>query len=532
MSRDHSERPKKGEPGYKSVAEQMRERRQKHLSQGIWSPTEMARISPLGLAVFSNQGRWSTPKHLRMLNRKLLDVAEGKTSRLLVELHPRSGKSELISHYFPAWYLGVFPERRVLLASYDSPFAANWSRQARQVLIDHGQQVFGLRATEHTGPADWWRLTGHRGYMVASGVGGSLTGKGGAIAIIDDPVKSAEDVRSTLMRDRLWEWYRSHLYPRLEKPGGAIVLVMSRWHEDDLAGRLLAEAQMGGEQWEELRIPAIAEDTDSDPLGREPGLAMWPDRFGLDDLTRIRRALGEYWFQALYQGRPSGQEGAQFLREQVRWYSVDGDSFVLTMANGETQRVPDSLCARFVAVDLALSEKQTADYTVSLACAVIPRIGIAVLDVMKDRVVPGTHVERIGRHMQEWDCPFALIEAVQFQADVVARARRSGLVAEKLMAKGDKVTRAQTAVKMWNGGQVFVPKNGSWVPGFLDEVCAFPVGSHDDQVDALAYACLEAAKTLQRNQRVLPIEMGRTSPWLGGAHPGVGAAPVLPRMVR
>lgn len=527
----HAERPHKGDPGYIPLKQQIKERRINHVKKGIWSPPEMARLSPLGLAMLANGGRWDTPPHLRMLNKKLLDVAAGKTTRLLVELHPRSGKSELISHYFPAWYLGVFPERRVLLASYDTPFAANWSRQARQVLIEHGSRVFGLHVTDQTGTADWWRVPQHRGYMVAAGVGGGLTGKGGTLAIIDDPVKSAEEVRSALMRDRAWEWYRSHLYPRLEKPGGAIVLVMSRWHEDDLAGRLLAEAQQGGEPWEELRIPAIATEDQADPLGRAPGEAMWPQRFGLDDLSRIQRALGEYWFQALYQGRPRGQEGAQFLRDRVSWYDVDGDDFVLHLGNGQHERVPDAVCARFVAVDLAISEKSTADYTVSLACAIVPKRGLLVLNVMRDRVTPGTHVERIAEHMREWDCPMALIEAVQFQADVVARARRSGLVAERLNAKGDKVTRAQTAVKMWNNGQVFVPRAGSWLGPFLDEVSGFPVGAHDDQVDALAYACLEAAKHLQRAVGITPIEMNRKSPWdLGKPQPL--AAAVLPRVLR
>ncbi len=527
MSHDHRERPKPGDPDYKPLRQQIREKSLRRHERGNWSLADLARLSPLGLALFANKGMWETPAHMRLLNRKLVDVAAGRTKRLLVELHPRAGKSELISHYFPAWYLGTTPERRVLLASYDQPFATSWSRQARQVLIEHGQQVFGLRVSERNGTAEWWDLPGHRGYMFASGVGGGMTGKGGALLIIDDPVKSAEQVRSALMRDRTWEWYRSHAYPRLEEQGGAVVLVMSRWHEDDLAGRLLEDSRRGGEQWEELRIPALADGPD-DPLGRAEGEAMWPSHFDRDQLERIKRTLGEYWFSALYQGRPRGEEGAQFMREQVRWFMSDGDDFVLDLANGQKQRIAEAACGRFVTVDLAISEKETADYTVSLACAIAPNLGLIVLDVMRDRVTPGTHVERIAQHMREWDCPYALIEAVQFQADVVARARRRGLVAERLSAKGDKLTRAQTAVKMWNSGQVWLPANASWASVFLDEVCGFPLAAHDDQVDALAYACIAAAKHLQQAVAVEPVSIVRRSPWDLSAQRD---AAVLPRMV-
>jgi predicted phage terminase large subunit-like protein len=514
-----------------TVADKIRASRVNKLKHGTWTGVEIARLSPLGLAVVANNGKWESPPHMRLLSEKLMEVASGKITRLLVELHPRAGKSELVSHYFPAWYLGHYPDRRVVLAGYDSPFAVNWSRSVRDVLIKHGQQMFQIRVTDKNGPAEWWRIDGHRGYMVAAGVGGGLTGKGGALAIIDDPVKSAEDVRSQLMRDRVWDWYRSHLYPRLEKPGGAIVLVMSRWHEDDLAGRLLREMAHGGEHWEELRIPAIAEDDpeEPDPLGRAPGEAMWPQRFGIEDLQRIRRAVDEYWFQALYQGRPRGQEGAQFARSGVRYFTSDGESFLLQLENGQTATVPDSQCARFATVDLAISERQTADYTAIAVCALLPGHGLAVLDVQRARVKPGTHVEWITQEMIDWDVPWVAIESVQFQADVVARARRAGLVAEKLTAKGDKMVRAQTAIKMWNAGQVFLPANATWAGDFVDEALGFPVGAHDDQVDCLAYACLEAARLAPDQTIIQPVEIGRASPWTTGR---VADTAVLPRVVR
>ena len=177
----------------------------------------------------------------------------------MVTLPPRHGKSQLISQYFPAWYLGTFPDRRTILTSYEAGFAAGWGRRARDVLEEFGPEVFEVSVREDSSAADRWDINGHVGGMITAGVGGAITGRGADLLIIDDPVKNSEDAASKTMRDKAWEWYQSTAYTRLE-PGGAIILVMTRWNEDDLAGRILKESQTGGEKWEVMNLPAIAEE--------------------------------------------------------------------------------------------------------------------------------------------------------------------------------------------------------------------------------------------------------------------------------
>jgi hypothetical protein len=241
-----------------------------------------------------------------LLNRKLVGVALGEIPRLLVTMPPRHGKSSLCSHYFPAWYLGNYPGLNVILASYEADFAASWGRRARDVLEEHGPPVFGVRVSRDSSAANRWEIAGHGGGMMTAGVGGPLTGKEANVIILDDPVKNDQEANSPTYREHLWEWYRATLYTRLE-PGGAIILIQTRWNQDDLAGRLLQEMEDGGERWDVLRFPALAED--NNPLGREPGEPLWPQRFNKKRLQEIRRTISSYWWAALYQQRPAPAPG-------------------------------------------------------------------------------------------------------------------------------------------------------------------------------------------------------------------------------
>ena len=197
-----------------------------------------ATLDPAGLARYVTRGAWKIAPHLDLLSRRLVAVACGEVRRLLVVMPPRHGKSLLCSVFFPAWYLGTYPDRRVILASYESDFAAGWGRKTRDVLEEHGP-LFGVSLRSDSSAANRWDIAGRAGGMISVGVGGAATGRGADLFIIDDPVKSLEDAQSEAMSRRAWDWYRGVARTRLE-PGGAIVLIMTRWAEQDLAGRLLA----------------------------------------------------------------------------------------------------------------------------------------------------------------------------------------------------------------------------------------------------------------------------------------------------
>ena len=243
---------------------------------------------------------------------------------------------------YPVWRLLGRPEMRVIIGAYNHELALEFSGAARNLAAE-----CGLLGPYSTAAHDWRTRAG--GGVRAVGVGSGVTGRGANLIIIDDPVKSREEAESEAYRRRVWNWYRDDMYTRLE-PNGALVLIQTRWHEADLAGRLLDEARQGGEAWEVISLPALADE--NDPLGRPPGAALCPERYDVPALERIRGVLGTYSFEALYQQRPRPAEGALFKRQ---WFKV-------------VERAPDGL--RWVRYwDLAASTREQADFTASAAVA-------------------------------------------------------------------------------------------------------------------------------------------------------------------
>ena len=211
---------------------------------------------------------------------------------------PRHGKSELISRYLPAWFVGTFPDRKVILVTSEADFAADWGRQARAALEENAG-LFGVAIDQESRAANRWNIKGREGGMRTAGVGGPITGKGADLLIVDDTIKNAEEAVSETYRDKNWDWWQTTAYTRLE-PEGAAIVVHSRWHTDDLIGRILKESK---EQWRVINLPALAEE--NDPLGRQPGEALWPERFPKAALENIRDNQALYWWSALYQQRPT-----------------------------------------------------------------------------------------------------------------------------------------------------------------------------------------------------------------------------------
>ena len=230
--------------------------------------------------------------------------------RLMVAMPPRHGKSELASTWQPFWLLCRDPSKRILLASYGADFAARWGRRVRELVQDIGGE-YGVHINPASRSVARWDTTAGGG-MVCVGVGGSLTGRGADLLIIDDPVKSSAEATSRVYRDRLWDWYRSTARTRLE-PGGSVILIMSRWHQADLAGMVLDDEY--GETWDTLRLPALAETDDA--LGRSEGNPLWPERYGIEQLSEARAELGSYYWQAMYQQSPAAARGRDVLQALV-----------------------------------------------------------------------------------------------------------------------------------------------------------------------------------------------------------------------
>lgn len=432
----------------------------------------MAQASPAGFAQITSNGRWRMAPHLQLVDQALVRIARGEADRVLICMPPRHGKSELVSANTPPWFLGMFPDKRVLLASYEADFAAQWGRRGRTLINEFGGLFPEPIAVDpESSSASRWNILGHRGGMQTAGIGGPLTGKGADLAIIDDPIKNAEEASSQRVRDAHWDWYQSTLYTRLE-PNGAILLIMTRWNEDDLAGRLLEDARNGGDQWEVISLPALAEGPDA--LGREEGQALWPSRYPAQKLHAIRRTLGSFWFAALYQQRPAPIEGGLFKRH---WFEI---------VDSHPTR-----CSRVRHWDLAATAGG-GDWTVGLLLA--ERDGVFyVVDIRRDQLDPAG-VESLVGGTAAMDGHETAIQMEQEPGssglntiDHYARRVLLGYSFRGVRATGSKVERARPVAAAAEAGNIKIVR-GPWNSAFLDEITVFPNGRHDDQVDGLTGA--------------------------------------------
>jgi len=270
--------------------------------------------SPGAMASLLTDGRELQAPHLDLIDNAYRRVAAGHPTRTLITMPPRHGKSQRAARWGPLWYLRRNPSHRLMVASYGADLADGHGRWIRDAVREYGPALgIALRPGSHA--ANRFDLSGTAGGMVTAGVGGGLTGKGAHLAIVDDPVKDAADAQSPTMRVRLWEWWQAVLLTRIE-PGGSVIVIQTRWHEDDLAGRLLADVD-NRDDWTTIDLPAIADDP-GDALGRGPGEALWPARYDVEELARRRRSVGERVWWSLYQQKPRPMEGGVWQWEWIR----------------------------------------------------------------------------------------------------------------------------------------------------------------------------------------------------------------------
>lgn len=312
--------------------------------------------------------------------------------------------------------------------------------------------------------------------MNTAGAGGPCTGKGAKVFIIDDPLKNSEEASSDVIREKIKEWYKSTAYTRLE-PDGAIVIVATRWHSDDLIGWLLDEQKKGGEVWDVVDFPAIA--THDDILGRKPGEALWPERFSIPDLERIKKALGPFWFSAMYQQSPVPAGGAIIKREWWKYYPT----------------LPDKKAFRryIWAWDTAVKSGQENDFSVGIYMGET-ETGYYVIDLFREKVEYPDLKRALAQKYHGSRASAIIVEDKSSGQQIIqefSRGDRLPIIAAGKDKKGvmpDKVARALVVTPMIQSGLVYLPENASWVADFVSECLSFPKGKHDDQVDALVYA--------------------------------------------
>ena len=444
---------------------------------------------------YATSQRYHLAKHLLLLQDHLMDVAVGKIPRLMIFTPPRHAKSTLVSQFFTAWFLGSMARlnQRIILASYEAHFAATWGAKARDVLLEHGEDLWGIRLRDTA--SNHWSIAGTETEMWTSGVGGAITGKGANILIIDDPVKNSKEALSETYRNSTWDWFRSTANTRLE-PDGRVVLIQTRWHDDDLAGRIL---QMAGglededrKPWAVLNLPAICEDDTLEveqQLGRTKGEALWPARFDEQALSDIKTMSGPYWWSAMYQGRPAPIEGGTFKREHFKRFTERDEYYVLS----DGKLFSKSACWRFATVDLAASEKKSADYTCVAVFAVTPEKHLLLIHLHRERLVGPDQPKLFRRIYQEFHPSYLAVEKTGMQLTMVQMLQREGLPVKGLQADTDKIARAIEAGVQYENGKIYHLQGANWLDDLEEELILFPNGAHDDQVDVVAYAALELA---------------------------------------
>jgi predicted phage terminase large subunit-like protein len=431
------------------------------------------RASYQAYAELVHRGRWRPAPFHRLICDKLEAVEKGEISRLMLFMPPRHGKSMTVTETFPSWYLGRHPDARVIEVSYGISFAEKFGLLNRRKIEEYGGKIFGIAVAADQQAKTKWEIAGHAGGMISVGLGGAITGEGADLLIIDDLIKNRQEAESEAMRRRVGDEWRDTLQTRLH-PGAAVILIMTRWREDDIAGRILEEAADAEESWEVVRLPCLAEEGEPDPLGRKPGAALWPEHGFGEKWAKIKRAaVGERTWNALYQQNPLPAEGNIIKEKWWKFYNTPPREFDLV----------------FQSWDMAFKGGAGNDYVVG---QVWGRLGGALylLDQLRDKLNLPETLKALARLRDKWpESRAILIEDKANGSGVIDTLKQEigGVIA--VTPDASKEARCWAASADIEAGGVWLPDRSlKWVQAFLAEFGRFPEGKNDDQVDAATQA--------------------------------------------
>lgn len=422
---------------------------------------------------------------LDLIDQALVELADTPDGRLIISMPPQEGKSVRVGKIFPVWVLKQRPDTRIIAASYGHALARRNGRAIRDMILSH--EKLGLCIRDDLSAQHEWQLAGHEGGVYAVGIGGALTGRPGELLVIDDPIKDRKEADSDAYRDAVWDWWTDVASTRLA-PGAPVVLILTRWHEDDLAGRLLAAED--GHLWRVLNIPAQAdhrsEKGESDPLGRQPGeFLISARRRTTDQWEAIKVRSGGRTWNALYQGRPAPAEGGLFKRDW--WREYRSPRWIVREDGSHWVPGADEVAMSW---DMAFKDLSSSDYVVG---QVWGRWGLEVylLDQVCERLSFVETLKAVRALSARW--PQATAKYVEDKANGTAVINALSRTVPGLIPvepDGSKQARASAVSPFVEAGSVHLPapELAPWVGGFVDEHAAFPQATHDDQVDATSQA--------------------------------------------
>jgi predicted phage terminase large subunit-like protein len=422
--------------------------------------------------------------HLRRLGNLLMDVEENTKHRIAVSMAPRMGKSQMISIYYPAWYLGLHPDHKVIVASHTSDLAVVMARKVRNLIASAEYKAIfpGTNIASDAKAAGQWNTT-KGGEYFAIGVGGALAGRGAHLIIADDPL-SEQDIKAgnTNSLDSAYEWFSAGLRTRL-MPDGKICVLHTRWHQRDLIGRLLKDSVSndGGDKYEAFEFPAILNE------GTENEKSIWPEQWSLESLQQTRASMHHIMWQwyAQYQQNPTAAEAAIIKRDWIKWWKGD-------------QPPPVEFIVQ--AFDTALTTKERSDFSVCHTWGVFINdydgsSNVILLNKIKGKYEFPELKVMAHEQYEEWEPDSVIVEAKASGQPLIDEMRRSGIFVQDFSpGKGqDKIARLNAVADMFASGHVWFPET-SWAAGTVEEILAFPAGEHDDEVDTMTLALMRIRK--------------------------------------
>ncbi len=424
---------------------------------------------PLSLLKLDNKD-YEFPKHLVLLNRKLLE-ASLTSKKIIVSIPPRFGKSELISKYFPAWYLCNFPNNRFMLITASNKFSENFGRKIRDLIRYYGSYFKANPIlNDSSQSSSEFAFQNYKGEFYGIGVGSeNIIGKGGNIIVIDDPISDVSKIINVRQRDKVFEWFQSDVFNRLE-PNASIILVMQRWHVDDIAGRLV-QSNTG---WEYISIPAIA--MENDVLGREVGESLWSSRFDVKALNEIKEQTGDYWFQAKYQQQPSVKTDALFPDYYFKF-----------------SEKPETFSYVIVSYDTAFKDNESSDFTGFVVLGIYDGI-MYILDSGQKKLKYPQLKLFVNSMNEKYKPSYNLIEDKASGQSLIQELRVESKVPIKaIQVKDSKLVRANSITGLFETNKVlFVGEHTE----LINQLKQFPYANHDDMVDAFTQALSHSKKLL------------------------------------
>jgi predicted phage terminase large subunit-like protein len=463
-------------------------------------------------------------RHTRVLCDHLEAIESGDLDRLIVQMPPRHGKTLHVSQAFPAWVLGRHPRWQIILASYGSELAEENSRKARSYMRDDAWP-FECRVSEESRAANRWH-TDKGGILIAAGCEGGIGGRGAHALIIDDPIRDRAEAESEAMRKLRWDWYcdvaRTRLMPSETSSqrwsGGRIILCQTRWHDDDLAGRILNSKD--GQRWTVLSLPAIAEQDDR-VLQRQPGEALWPERYPVESLPSVERGeISSYSFAALYQQTPAPRDGSYFKSEFLshRFDQLPASIHVQETADDIARRhlfgdVKKAAPPIFIAqaIDGAFKDGVANDFSV-IATGCTDTVNYFITDIFRDRMA-FPQLKRATVEQFDLFQPRAIwIEDTASGIPLIQTLKvETALPIIGVPALGSKESRVEATLGLWESGRVLLRRNAPWLDQLIDEFMRFNVGRHDDVVDAVTLLLIKLHEfvRLHRARRQQPQNIFR-----------------------